>query len=109
MIDFLNPFYLFALAAAAIPFIIHFFNRFRAKRREFSSLMLLKEIQNRRMRKLKMHQWLLLVLRTLIIAILVLVPSRPVVKGLFRSGPSDHLPTAAVFILDTSASMSATR
>jgi len=105
VIDFLNPFFLFGLAAASIPFIIHFFNRFRAKRREFSSLMLLREIQNRRMRKLKIRQWLLLALRTLIIALFVLVPARPVVKGLFRSGPTDHLPSAAVFILDTSASL----
>jgi Aerotolerance regulator N-terminal/von Willebrand factor type A domain len=105
VINFLNPLFLLGLAAASIPFIIHFLNRFRAGRREFSSLMLLKEIQHRQMRNLKMRQWLLLVLRTLIIALLVLVPSRPVVKGFFRSGPKDHLPTAAVFILDISASM----
>ena len=105
MINFLNPLFLLALAAAAIPFIIHFLNRFRAGRQDFSSLMLLKEIQHRQMRRLKMRQWLLLALRTLIIALLVLVPARPVVKGLFRSGPSDHLPSAVVFILDTSASL----
>ncbi|MBN2288942.1 MAG: BatA domain-containing protein [Candidatus Glassbacteria bacterium] len=105
MINFLNPLFLFALAAAAIPFIIHFLNRFRARRQEFSSLMLLKEIQHHQMRRLKMRQWLLLILRTLIIALLVLAPARPVVRGIFRSGPADHLPTAAVFILDTSASL----
>ena len=105
MINFLNPLFLFALTAVAIPFLIHFFNRFRAKRQEFSSLMLLKEIQNRRMRKRKMRQWLLLILRTLVITLFVLVPARPVLKGLLRSGPADHLPTAAVFILDTSASL----
>jgi len=103
--NFLNPLFLFALAAAAIPFLIHFLNRFRARRQEFSSLMLLKEIQHRRMRKLKMRQWLLLALRTLIIILFVLIPARPVVKGFFRSGPADHLPTSAVFILDISASL----
>ncbi|MEA2064470.1 MAG: BatA domain-containing protein [Gemmatimonadota bacterium] len=105
MINFLNPLFLFALAAAAIPFLIHFLNRLQAGKQDFGSLMLLKEIQHRQIRKMKMRQWLLLALRTLIIASLVLVPARPVVKGLFRTGPSDHLPTAAVFILDTSASM----
>lgn len=104
MIDFINPLALFGLCAAAIPFIIHFLSRFRAQRRDFSSLVLLREIQSRNVRKLRTQQWLLLILRTLIIALLILVTARPVVKGLFSSGPREHLPTAAVFILDKSAS-----
>lgn len=105
MIQFLNPLVLLGLAAAAIPFIIHFLNRFRAERRDFSSLMLLNEVSSRNVRRLRMRRWLLLVLRTLAVVLLVLVPSRPVVRGVFSSGPSDHLPTSVVFIFDNSASM----
>ncbi len=104
MISFLNPIVLLGLVAASVPLIIHFLSRFRAQQREFSSLLLLREVQSRNVRKLKTRQLLLLILRTLIIALLVLAPARPVVRGLFGTGPTDHLPTAAVFILDTSAS-----
>ena len=105
MIQFLNPLVLLGLAAAAIPFIIHFFNRFRAERREFSSLMLLKEVSNRQVRRLRMRRWLLLILRTLAVILLVLAPARPVMRGIIASGPRDHLPTSAVMVFDNSASM----
>lgn len=104
MINFLNPMILLGLVAASLPLIIHFLSRFRAEQREYSSLILLREVQSRSVRRLKTRQLLLLILRTLIIALLVLAPARPVVRGVFGTGPADHLPTAAVFILDTSAS-----
>lgn len=105
MIQFLNPLVLLGLAAGAIPFIIHFFSRFRAERREFSSLMLLTEISERQVRRLRMRRWLLLALRTLAVILLVLVPARPVVSGFFEAGPSQHLPAGVVFVFDNSASL----
>jgi len=104
LISFLNPVLLLGLVAASVPLIIHFLSRLRAEQSEFSSLILLREVQSRNVRRLKTRQLLLLILRTLIIALLVLAPARPVVRGLFGTGPRNHLPTAAVFILDTSAS-----
>ena len=86
MISFLNPIVLFGLVAASVPLIIHFLSRFRTEQREFSSLLLLREVKSRNMRKLKIRQLLLLILRTLIIALLVLAPARPVVRGLFGTG-----------------------
>jgi len=105
VISFLNPLVLLGLVAAAIPFIIHFLSRLRARRRDFSSLLLLREVQSRNVRRLKTRQWLLLILRTLLIILLVLAPARPAVKGFFKPGPQEHLPTSAVFVLDVSASI----
>ncbi len=104
MIQFLNPLVLLGLAAGAIPFLIHFFSRFRAERREFSSLMLLAEISERQVRRMRMRRWLLLALRTLAVILLVLAPARPVVSGFFKAGPSEHLPAGVVFVFDNSAS-----
>jgi len=104
VLQFLNPLVLLGLAAGAIPFIIHFFSRFRAERREFSSLLLLSEVAQRNVRRLRMRRWLLLILRTLAVILLVLVPARPVLRGFFKAGPAEHLPAAVAFVFDNSAS-----
>ncbi|MCE5272305.1 BatA domain-containing protein [bacterium] len=105
VLQFLNPLVLIGLAAGAIPFIIHFFSRFRAERREFSSLLLLSEVAQRNVRRLRMRRWLLLALRTLAVVLLVLVPARPMLRGFFQAGPEEHLPAAVAFVFDNSASM----
>ena len=43
--NFINPFYLFALSAASIPIIIHLLNLRKQKKIEFSTLFFLKEMQ----------------------------------------------------------------
>ena len=105
MLNFLNPLFLIGLTAASIPLLIHFLNRNRASRRDFSTLIHLKNIDNRQVRRIQLRQWLLLLLRTLIIVLLVMIPARPVLSGLFSSTPADHVPTDAVMIVDISASM----
>ena len=105
VLNFLNPLFLIGLVTASIPLLIHFLNRNRASRRDFSTLIHLKNIDNRKVRKIQLRQWLLLLLRTLIIILLVMIPARPVVTGLFSSTPADHVPTDVVMIVDVSASM----
>ena len=104
MINFLNPLALLGLLAAALPLIIHFLSRWRTQRLDFSSLLLLREVQSRNVRRLRTRQWLLLILRTLIVALLALAPARPAVRGLLGTGPQDHLATSAVLVRDVSAS-----
>lgn len=101
---FLNPTALFALLAAAFPVILHFINLRKLKRIEISSLAFLKELQKNKIRKVKLKQWLLLLLRILIIASLVLAFSKPALRpnGIFSSGAK----TSAVIIIDNSFSMS---
>ncbi len=102
--QFLNPLYLLGLVAAAIPIIIHLLIIRKNKLIEFSSIRFLKELQKTQIRRLKIKQILLLVLRTLIIVFLVLSFARPVVKSnfpLFRN----YSNVSAVIILDNSVSM----
>ena len=63
--SFLNPLYLFGLAAAAIPIIIHLFTRRRPREVPFPSLEFLTEVNQSEIRRLRLKQWLLLLLRTL--------------------------------------------
>lgn len=101
---FLNPFVLFGLVAAAIPILIHLLNKRKLRTIEFSTLTFLKELQKNRMRKITIRQWLLLLLRTLIVVFLVLAFSRPALKGNFGTLGS-HAKTSLLIILDNTASM----
>ena len=103
--QFLNPLYLIALAAAAIPIILHLLNLRRTRVIEFSTLSFLKELQKSRIRKLKLKQWLLLALRTLIIIFVVLAFTRPALRTGFGFLPGTSAKTSAVIVLDNSFSM----
>ncbi|MFA7287741.1 MAG: BatA domain-containing protein [Melioribacteraceae bacterium] len=103
---FLNPAILFGLLAASIPVIIHLFNLRQLKKIEFSSLMFLKKLQKNKIRKIKFKQWLLLLLRILIIMALVFAFSRPTMKNVSFLGLGENAKTSAVIILDNSFSMS---
>lgn len=103
MFSFLNATALFAAAAALIPLIIHLFSRRRVKVVEFSSLRHLKAMQKRQVRRLKVRQILLLILRMLIILAVVIAFARPT----SQSGQvGAHASVSAVILFDNSASMS---
>jgi len=99
--NFLNPSILFGLAAAALPLIIHLLSRRRAKEVPFPSIELLEHLKTNRMRRLRLKQLLLILLRTLVIAAIVLAFARPTVDSSFRTGSR----ASSVVILDASASM----
>ncbi len=103
---FLNPFLLIGLVAAAIPIIIHLLNLRKLKTVEFSSLQFLKELQKTKMRRVRIRQWILLALRTLLIISLVIAFSRPALKGSFAGTLGSHAKTTTVILLDDSPSMS---
>jgi hypothetical protein len=104
---FLNPAVLVALVAAAIPVLLHLLNLRKLRTVEFSTLVFLKQLEKSRMRRLKLRQILLLILRTLVIACLVLAFARPALRGTSVGGLSTHAKTTAVLILDDSFSMTA--
>lgn len=62
---------------AVLPVILHFAMRAKPKRVEFPALRLLKARQPSNARRMRLRQWLLLMLRILMIAILVLTLARP--------------------------------
>lgn len=103
---FLNPAILIGLFAASIPVIIHLLNLKKLKNVEFSTLMFLKELQKNKIRKIKIKQWLLLLLRVLIIIFIVLSFARPTLKGVNIAGVTSAAKTTSAFLIDNSFSMS---
>jgi Aerotolerance regulator N-terminal/von Willebrand factor type A domain/CARDB len=102
---FLNPLVLFGLAAAAIPILIHLLSRRKLRTIEFSSLRFLKELQHTSIRRLKIRQMLLLILRILLIVTLVMTFARPVLQGPLAGALGGSTTTTLVIILDDSPSM----
>ena len=55
--NFLNPLFLFGLAAAAVPILIHLFTRKRPREMKFPSLEFLSEVNRSEIRRLRLrHQ-----------------------------------------------------
>lgn len=101
---FLNPAILLGLAAAALPLIIHLFNIRKVKDVEFSTLMFLKEIQKNKIRKVKLKQWFLLLLRTLLILLLVIAFARPTLERV-SIGNNSATKSSVCFLVDDSFSL----
>lgn len=98
---FLQSVILSALALAVIPLLIHLLFRRKSRVVPFSTLQFLKNLENKRIRNVKLQQILLLILRTLILVLLVLAFSRPVIQ----SGTGEaHERTSVILILDDSPS-----
>ena len=99
---FLNPLVLMALAAAAIPLLIHLFNFRRARRIDYSSLHFLKELRRSTLQRVRVERWLLLLFRTLAVLCLIAAFARPIlVGGAFRGDPK----VSMAIVMDNSLSM----
>lgn len=101
---FLHPLVLLGLAAAAIPALLHLFERRTPPEAEFPALRYLKEADRQSARRLRLQHLLLLLLRTALIGLVVMAAARPVVPVRARGA---HEPTALVVILDNSVSSGA--
>jgi hypothetical protein len=102
---FLNPTMLVGLAAALVPIVLHLLNRARYRSVDWGAMMFLEEVAGRPFQSARLKQWGLLAVRSLIVALLAVSLARPVLLG---GGPPPARPgrTAAVLLLDRSASMS---
>jgi len=101
---FLYPLFLFGLAAASLPILIHLLNRRRLKRIRFPAVRFILLSQKRISRSYRLRHWLLLALRTLAVICLALLLANPIFQtgaGLFAGGG----PVSLVLILDNSLSM----
>ena len=103
---FLNPLYLFGLMAAGIPVVIHLLTRRRPKRVTFSSIEFLREVNVAQLRRFRLRELLLLMLRTLAIALLALALSKPALKGALGAG-AGRATSSVVLLIDRSGSMAA--
>jgi len=97
---FLNPVVLFGLVAAGIPILIHLLQLKKLHPVDFSSIRFLKELQHASAKRVRLRDYLLLLLRSLAIASLVVAFARPALKG-FGSNNSKN---SSVVILDDSPS-----
>lgn len=79
--NFLNPLFLIALSAVAVPIIIHMFSRRRVPVIPFSTLRFLRRSDRRSMRRINFRRLLLLLLRVAGVALVALAFARPVLRG----------------------------
>jgi hypothetical protein len=105
-VTFLHPLVLVGLVAAAIPALIHLLERREPPEAEFPPLRYLTEAERQSARRLRLRHLLLLILRTALIALIVLAAARPLVPSQ-AANSSTHEPTALALILDNSPSSSA--
>ncbi|MBN1465802.1 BatA domain-containing protein [candidate division KSB1 bacterium] len=103
--SFLNPVILFGLFAASLPILIHLFTRTKSRTIPFSTLAFLKEMQNQQMRRLRLRQILLLILRTLILILLIAAFARPTLTGPLSAMTAPNAKTSMAIVLDNSVSM----
>ena len=104
MIGFLHPWMLAGLVAAGIPVLLHLLQRREPPTVLFPAVRYLIVATQEHQRRLKLQNWLLLILRTMLIVLLVLAAAGPTVPA--RGAPG-HAPSALVVVLDNSASSGA--
>lgn len=98
---------IFLLGAAAIvgPILFHLIRRTPKARYEFSSLMFLQPSPPRLTRRSRLDQWLLLLLRSLVILLLAFAFMRPFFRTSTNLSPDDVPRRHIALVVDQSASM----
>jgi len=80
MFDFLNPLFLWAGAAATIPLVLHMVQSSKKVRMPFSTVRFLKMAEKKSSRRIKMENFLLWFLRTIIMFIIALAFAMPMLR-----------------------------
>lgn len=101
--SFLTPLFWLGLAATAVPIIVHLVRRTRAPRVEFPSLMFVRRIPQRTIRRRSLQNLLLLILRCLAFFLLVFAFVRPYSSS--SGSRLDQNANVEVILLDRSFSM----
>lgn len=98
----LHPAFLFALAAATIPVIIHLSQRRRFKEFDVGTLRFLQIAEKKRHRRLRIEELLLLMLRIAAVALLALMFARPFLSDREKTEAAQE---KTLILLDGSGSM----
>ena len=105
--NFLQPWMLLGMLAAAVPIVIHMINRRKAQRVDFPMLDFVQRSQKKVARRLHLKRWLLLLARVAILMLIPLAMAQPyALCGGSGGVQSDRMPAAVVVIIDGSSSMS---
>jgi len=99
----LQPWLLALGIGVAVPLLLHLFQRHQGPRVVFPALRYLRRAERESARRVKVRQWLLLLLRSLAVLLIALAAARPFLQG----AGGMHEPTAVVLVLDNSMSTSA--
>jgi hypothetical protein len=102
-VNFLAPIWLVLTAAAAVPLFLHLMRRRIDIRREFPAARYLLRAEKENVRRLKLRNLLLMMLRTLTLLFLAMAAARPI-GALLGSG---HVPTALAVVVDNTMSTGA--
>lgn len=78
LVNFLYPVYLYFIAGIIVPILIHLWNVRRGKTLKVGSILLLAESSKQQAHSFRLHNWLLLILRCLIIMFFTLLLAEPV-------------------------------
>jgi hypothetical protein len=101
--QFLHPWFLLGLGAAALPVIIHLVFTMRARVIDFPSLRFLRQVDRQVTRWRRIQELLLLLLRVLALLLLALALAGPVWKP--SGGAAGSAGSAVALVLDDSCSM----
>jgi len=101
----INSWLLAALLAVAVPILIHFFYRRRARIKRFSAMRFVLLSHKKVARRLLLKEYLLLLLRCLMVAFLALAVARPLISRTVRGLSLGDQPAAVAIVLDNSFSM----
>lgn len=102
--SFLNPVFLLALAAIAVPLLIYLWNVRKPKRVKFSTLTFFNSLKSSSLRKIKIKRWLLLAIRALAVAALAVALAQPFLPA-GMGGMADDEPKVVGIVIDNSPSM----
>lgn len=103
--NFLSPFVLTGLVSLSVPIIIHQLTRRSRQVRELPTVQFLKQASEHTRSYRRLKEWLLLLLRMLILAALVTAFARPYFSGGSAAAGADESGRRIVLLVDQSASM----
>lgn len=104
-LTFLAPLFLVGLLAVAVPIIVHLVNRERQNAVAFPSLMFLRRVPFRSVRRQRIRHWALFALRCLALILLALAFARPFFDRESQTANAAGGPRELVVLLDRSYSM----
>ncbi|MCA9234619.1 MAG: VWA domain-containing protein [Planctomycetales bacterium] len=93
------------LAAAALPWFINLWSRNRYEETPWAAIELLLEALRHESRRLRLHNWLLLAIRTALLALVALAVARPLWRSTGAATPASAV--HRIVVLDCSQSMAA--
>ncbi len=102
--SFLNPYFLFALAGAALPVLVHLLTRDRVQHVTFSTMRFFVKGAKLVVQRKKFQEMILLLMRIIIAALLAVIFARPFFKPKVVDN-RQAFDTARVVVADVSASM----